>query len=121
MAIILVGSTTTLAAGDHVQMHNTYAIDRNVPTGPVFYVAGTTGWVGINTVTAGTNPSGILDVVAGTTGITPSAFIPPRMSTANKNAIANPVVGMIIYDNNLGTISVYTGGTSPTWKSVFAF
>jgi hypothetical protein len=119
MAQILVSGTETLAAGNHVLMHNVYTIDSSAPVSTL-YVAGTTGWVGINTIVAGTNPAGILDLVAGTNGITPSAFIPPRMNTTNKNAIANPKVGMIVYDNTLGTICVYTGATTPTWKSVIA-
>ena len=119
MAVILVGSTTTLAVGDHVLMHNAYTIDSAAPT-QVIYISGGTGFIGVNTLVAGVQPAGILDVTAGTYGITPSAFIPPRMSTTNKNAIVNPVVGMIVYDNTKGTISVYTGATSPTWKSVTA-
>lgn len=46
----------------------------------------------------------VLDVAS-----TTRAFIPPRMSTAQKNGIPEPIAGMLVYDTTEGGISVYNG------------
>lgn len=47
--------------------------------------------------------SAILDVVSTTKG-----FLFPRMTTAQKNAIASPVAGLVVYDLTLNKLCVYT-------------
>lgn len=42
---------------------------------------------------------------------TAKAFMPPRMTTAQKNAIATPVEGMVVYDTDLDILSNYDGST----------
>lgn len=49
------------------------------------------------------NANAILDVVS-----TTKAFMPPRMTTTQKNAIAGPTAGMVVYDSTLGGLCVYT-------------
>jgi len=62
------------------------------------------GKVGIGT----SSPQGALDVVS-TTG----AFIVPRMTTTQRNALT-PVNGMIIYNTSMGVFQFRQGGT---WES----
>ena len=39
---------------------------------------------------------------------TTKGFLPPRMTTAQKNAISSPSAGLFVYDSTLGALSVYT-------------
>jgi hypothetical protein len=48
--------------------------------------------------------SAILQAVSTTQG-----FLPPRMTTTQKNAIATPATGLMVYDTTLNLISVYNG------------
>jgi hypothetical protein len=66
------------------------------------------GNVGIGT----RSPAGILDVTS-----TTSAFLPPRMTTTQKNAISPVVDGMVVYDTTLHGLYVYSTGTS-TWQTM---
>lgn len=50
------------------------------------------------------NANAILDVTS-----TTKAFMPPRMTTAQKNAVASPTAGMVVYDTNMKGISFYNG------------
>jgi hypothetical protein len=49
---------------------------------------------------------------------TTQGFLPPRMTTAQKNAIATPAAGLMIYDTNLNKLCVYTGAGWETITSV---
>ena len=61
-----------------------------------------------NSVSIGTTnipvASAVLDVVSTTKG-----FLPPRMTTTQKNAIASPAAGLMVYDTTLNVISYYNG------------
>jgi hypothetical protein len=46
---------------------------------------------------------------------TTSGFLPPRMTTTQKNDIASPTAGMMVYDSTLNKLSVYTGAA---WETV---
>lgn len=54
--------------------------------------------------TSSPNANAILDVVS-----TTKAFMPPRMTTAQKNAVASPTAGMVVYDTDMKGISFYNG------------
>ena len=69
------------------------------------------GNVGIGIAIA--NANALLDVVS-----TTKAFMPPRMTSTQKNAIASPTAGMVIYDNALNKLCVYTGAAWQTITSV---
>ena len=73
-----------------------------------------------------TNPSGVLtlqpftgQVIIGSLAPTTSAvlqidstnqgFLLPRMTTAQKNAINNPISGLMVYDTTLNNLNIYTG------------
>jgi hypothetical protein len=50
------------------------------------------------------SPSAALDVASSTKG-----FLPPRMNTASRNAIASPVAGLLIYNTDTNLYNYYTG------------
>ena len=62
------------------------------------------GSVGIGT--ANPNASAILDISS-----TTKAFIPPRMTTAQKNAISSPAAGMLVYDTTEASLYTHNGST----------
>lgn len=64
--------------------------------------------VGIGT--ASPNANAILDVTS-----TTKAFLPPRMTTTQKNAVSSPTAGMVVYDSTLSKLAVYTGSA---WEAV---
>jgi hypothetical protein len=66
------------------------------------------GSVGIGTATPDANA--ILDVSS-----TTKAFLPPRMTTTEKNAVASPAAGMVVYDTTLNKLAVYTGAA---WEAI---
>lgn len=61
-----------------------------------------TGNVGIGTSTPDTSAK--VDITSTTQG-----FLPPRMTTAEKLAIATPAAGLIVYDTSLNQMSYYNG------------
>jgi len=65
--------------------------------------------IGSNTRTA----SAIVSIASTTQG-----FLPPRMTTAQKNAIGTPVAGLMIYDTDLNKLCVYTGAGWETITSI---
>jgi len=84
-------------------------LNVNVSGGTTNYAALFSGGsVGIGTTTP--NSNAILDCTS-----TTQAFLPPRMTTAQKNAVASPVAGMIVYDSTLAKLCVYTGAA---WQTI---
>jgi len=49
---------------------------------------------------------------------TTKGFLPPVMRTGEKNAIASPATGLIVFDTDLGKLCVYTGAAWETVTSV---
>jgi hypothetical protein len=45
---------------------------------------------------------------------TTQGFLPPRMTTAEKNAIATPAAGLVVYDTTLNKLCVYT----TAWETI---
>jgi hypothetical protein len=66
------------------------------------------GSVSVNATNNGAAPdaSALFDVQS-----TVKGFLPPRMTTTQKNAIASPATGLMVYDTTLNLISVYNGTT----------
>jgi len=73
-------------------------------------IVNTTGNVLINTTTD--IPSSKLTVESTTQG-----FLPPRMTTAQRNAIASPATGLIVYDTDLLSEFQYNGTAWVTYQS----
>jgi hypothetical protein len=62
-----------------------------------------TGNVGIGETATTPNTSSILDLSSTTKG-----FLPPRMTTAQRNTISSPTAGLIVYDTTLSCLMLYT-------------
>jgi len=67
------------------------------------------GSVGIGVL--GNNASARLQVDSTTQG-----FLPPRMTTTQKNAIASPTAGLVVYDSTTNKLQCYNGST---WNDLF--
>lgn len=68
------------------------------------------GNVGIGTSTP--NDSALLDITSTTKGL-----LPPRMTTAQINAISSPADGLTVYNTDLSTLCFYDG-TNLQWRKV---
>ena len=55
--------------------------------------------------------SAALEVVSTTRG-----FLPPVMTTTQKNAIASPAAGLVLYDSTTNKLQCYNGST---WNDLF--
>lgn len=66
--------------------------------------------VGINADNSPAENSAMLDVKSTSRG-----FLPPRMTTAQRDAIASPVEGLVIYNTEEKALNVYNG---IAWKSL---
>lgn len=67
------------------------------------------GSVGIGTTSPST--SAILEVNA-----TDKGFLPPRMTTTQRNAIATPTAGLIIFNSDTGRLNIYANSA---WNDLF--
>jgi hypothetical protein len=65
---------------------------------------------GVGVGTLAPNANAILDVVS-----TTKAFMPPRMTTTERNAIALPTAGMVVYDSTLNKLCVRTASA---WERI---
>lgn len=69
--------------------------------------------IGANQVGIGNNSIGdtsaILTLISTTRG-----FLPPRMTTTQKNAISTPAAGLVVYDTTLNKLCVYTSA----WETI---
>jgi hypothetical protein len=68
----------------------------------------TSGSVGIG-VNTSINASAIVDITSTTKG-----FLPPRMTTSQKNAISSPATGLVVFDTDLGKLCVF----ATTWETI---
>ena len=57
------------------------------------------------------NASAFLDITSTTKG-----FLPPRMTTTQKNAIVAPASGLVVYDETTNKLACYNG---TTWNDLF--
>jgi hypothetical protein len=80
------------------------AASGSLETGGMYLVSNSLG-IGIATP----NASALLDVSSTTKG-----FLPPRMTTTQKNAISSPAAGLVVYDTTLNKLCVYT----TAWETV---
>jgi nitrogen fixation protein len=69
--------------------------------------------IGIGTGQPPNTASAILDLTSTTKG-----FLPPRLTTTQKNAIVTPAAGLVVYDTTLGKLCVRTASSWETITSI---
>jgi hypothetical protein len=96
------------AAGFSSGLAGNSAGDISIATNNLARITATyTGEIGIGT--SSPSASAILDITSTTKG-----FLPPRMTTTQKNAIATPAAGLVVYDTTLNKLCVYT----TAWETI---
>lgn len=88
--------------------NNLYLADLIAGAGGIRLFVQSNGNVGIGTTNP--NASALLDVSSVTKGL-----LPPRMTTTQRNAIASPSAGLLIYNTTTNKLNVYTGSV---WEAV---
>lgn len=90
---------------------NGYQIFNNTTSNRPIFLPQVSGNVIINGTTDITSAQ--LQITSTTKG-----FLPPRMTTAQKNAIASPAAGLVVYDTTLNKLCVRTASAWETITSV---
>jgi hypothetical protein len=94
----------------NVQLGGALTFDTDIPlSGHKMTFSGNTGNVGIGTTTPVS--SAILDLSTTTMG-----FAPPRMTTTQRDAIAAPVAGLVIYNSTCDEINYYSNQNY--WRAI---
>lgn len=101
--------TTTI--GSTLQVNGNAAIGYSAST-----AAPTNGLSVSGTVNIGTNTS--VTTAALQVASTTQGFLPPVMTTTQKNAISSPAAGLIVFDTTLAKLCVYASGAWQTITSV---
>jgi hypothetical protein len=68
-----------------------------------------------NQIGMGDNTTGHTSALLTLTSTT-KGFLPPRMTTTQKNAIASPATGLVLYDSTTNKLQCYNGST---WNDLF--
>lgn len=98
---ISVGATLLLSAG-------TLSLATNPTVAGNLAVAGTSTLTGALGVGGAAPASALLSATSTTRG-----FLPPRMTTVQRDAIASPAAGLVIYNTTSSTLDVYNGAWVP--------
>ena len=78
---------------------------------PCLTITGNNGVSQIAVNSATPTASAVFDINSTTKG-----FLPPRMTTTQKNAIASPAAGLVVYDSTTNKLCCYNGST---WNDLF--
>jgi len=70
-------------------------------------------WLGGSVITGGTSISASAQFQIDSTT---KGFLPPRMTTTQKNAISSPAAGLVVYDSTTNKLCCYNG---TTWNDLF--
>jgi len=97
----------TSTIGSKFQVNGNVAIGYSAST-----AAPTNGMSVAGTVNVGTNTS--VTTAALQVSSTTQGFLPPVMTTTQKNAITSPATGLVVFDSTLGKLCVYSGG----WQTI---
>jgi len=98
-------------AGQYSGDYKLYIASVPATYGNLIYGDFTTGQIKINdSNTPSLTASAQLEIVSTTRG-----FLPPRMTTTQKNAIGTPAAGLIVFDTTLAKLCVYSG---TAWETI---
>jgi hypothetical protein len=125
-----IGINTTTDAGFKLDVNGTARVSGNTTVGGNLLVNNTTDFgyrmdVNGNVRLSGNQNTLTGSVLIGTTysfaasavlkiDSTTQGFLPPRMTTTQKNAIASPATGLMVYDTTLNLMALYNGTTWTT-------
>lgn len=104
-ALEVVSYETTLGSGAHTLLSLRSGV--NVTFATVKLAVMSTGQLVIGATTP--NPSALVDLNSTTSGL-----LPPRMTTSQRNLIASPAAGLVIYNTDSNLVNYYSGST---WQS----
>lgn len=93
--------TFTASTGDVI-------FNNTITPNPVFFIKGAANQIGIGTNAP--DASAQMQMTSTTQG-----FVPPVMTTTQKNAIGTPIEGLVLYDSTLSKLCVYTGAA---WETI---
>jgi hypothetical protein len=82
-----------------------FSMANDAPSNTIYITSG--GTVGFGTATP--DAKSVIDLTSTTKG-----FLPPRMTTTQRNAIASPPAGLMIYNTTTNKLNVYT----TAWEAV---
>jgi hypothetical protein len=97
--------------GDNIKVDGNTISSTNT-NGNILVVPNGTGKVGVGT--ASPNASAALDVTS-----TIGGFLPPRMTTAQRDAIASPATGLIIKNTTINALQEYNGVSWETLNNTY--
>ena len=97
------GQNMTTATGFNIDITGSSAGNDFTVDTDKLVVEGDTGNVGIGTVTP--DASALLDVSSTTKG-----FLPPRMTTTQRDAVASPAEGLTVFNTTTDKLNVFAGG-----------
>ncbi|SMF96083.1 hypothetical protein SAMN02949497_3466 [Methylomagnum ishizawai] len=93
---------STQAAGSFTTLTATGGFLNGVTIGNATPAAGSFSSLGVGTTTP--DASAALEIASTTKGL-----LPPRMTTAQRTAIATPATGLVVYDTDLSALQLYNG------------
>jgi len=109
----LAGSILFTNQGGDSSSYFRNTLSRTVVNGGQITLSGGTVSVSATTNGANSDASAIFDVQS-----TAKGFLPPRMTTTQKNAIASPASGLVVYDTTLGKLCVRGASAWETITSI---
>ena len=97
------GQNMTTATGFNIDITGSSAGNDFTVDTDKLVVEGDTGNIGVGTVTP--DASALLDISSTTKG-----FLPPRMTTTQRDAVASPAEGLTVFNTTTDKLNVFAGG-----------
>lgn len=104
---VMIAASPASGAGYGLRLHTTpvtasdYAVAISAGAGTGSFVFSVNGLGNVNIGALTGNANAILDVQS-----TTKAFMPPRMTTTQRDAVASPTAGMVVYNSTTGKLNV---------------
>ena len=108
---ILIGSGQSTSVWNRIMLYDVTNGSINITMhNPAWYIRHNANMSMDGAMQVGSNTSAVASAVLQATSTT-KGFLPPRMTTTQKNAIASPATGLMVYDTTLNVITYYNGTT----------